>query len=203
MKRIHEKTLHERKIDLFPIFLGIGELILLFILFYFFETSTAIFIADLSIFLVFICKYYRKYGREFKALKDNPRRIFTILGVAAGMIVFGLIFTKVFPQKSTTNLKDYSRALQLMLFLESVVFAPVLEEMIDRYSFGTLFRNKAVFVIVSAIVFAAFHANLDIYFLYYMVLGATLAITYLKSEKTITTTILIHSLFNLATFFLN
>ena len=84
----------------------------------------------------------------------------------------------------------------LMTFV-TVIVAPVVEELVLRYSFSTFIKNKWVFLAVTSILFGALHAlNLNI--IIYIYIGLMLGLIYLNTDKKIACPILVHLINNLA-----
>ena len=196
-------TSSTQKIDIIPIIVQLVELFLIFILCTKFDGTTAIFIAGLCAFFTIFFVYGLKFIKGTKRIFASPRRIAKIFLFTIILFAFALLFKFLVPAgDNTEDLSSYPLPFQIMLFIEAVIFAPVVEEMTDRYSLSTIIKNKYLFVFVSGLLFALFHIRLDLYFFYYLILGCSLAIIYLTNRKNAVVTILIHSLLNLATFFI-
>ena len=82
-----------------------------------------------------------------------------------------------------------------MMFAATVIFAPIVEEMVFRYSFSTFIKNKYAFIIISSLVFGLMHST-GIAIIVYFVLGVLLSLLYLKTNKNIIASIIAHILNN-------
>ena len=86
---------------------------------------------------------------------------------------------------------------KLLTIISIILFAPVTEEIVYRYALSTLFKNNILFIIISSVIFGAMH-GLGIVTILYVLMGIILAYCYLKTDKNIISSIIIHILNNIS-----
>ena len=151
------------------------------------------------IFIIFISLYFKKI--KYDAKKLTRKNVLFVIIVAILMFVFNLIVTSVFMnlgvsmdnQDSVNTMISNSQI--IMSFLVAVAI-PFIEEMVFRYSLSTIIKNKVVFVIVSSILFGVIH-GIGIATVLYVVLGAIISIVYLKTDKNVIASSIVHIINNL------
>ena len=153
-----------------------------------------------AIFLTLIIIYYNKLIQDIKRI--NKKDITYIVISAVVLIVLNFIISNLFVslnvemenQDTVVNLLNNYK---LLTIISIVLFAPVTEEIVYRYSLSTLFKNKALFIIISSVIFGAMH-GLGIVTILYVLMGIILAFCYLKTDKNIISSIIIHILNNIS-----
>ena len=151
-------------------------------------------------FSIMVAVYFKHLSEECKRLNKN-NVIVIIVGTIA-ILVMNYLITNILVaynvdmanQDAVTNSMNYYRPL---MALSIALFAPVVEEMTFRYSISTLIDNNIAFVIISSMIFAILHGVGIVTFLYAL-MGAGLAIIYLKTNKNVVASSLVHMLNNLA-----
>ena len=131
-----------------------------------------------AIFLTLIIIYYNKLIQDIKRI--NKKDITYIVISAVVLIVLNFIISNLFVslnvemenQDTVVNLLNNYK---LLTIISIVLFAPVTEEIVYRYSLSTLFKNKALFIIISSVIFGAMH-GLGIVTILYVLMGIILAI---------------------------
>ena len=153
-----------------------------------------------AIFLTLIIIYYNKLIQDIKRI--NKKDITYIVISAVVLIVLNFIISNLFVslnvemenQDTVVNLLNNYK---LLTIISIILFAPVTEEIVYRYSLSTLFKNKALFIIISSVIFGAMH-GLGIVTILYVLMGIILAFCYLKTDKNIISSIIIHILNNIS-----
>ena len=153
-----------------------------------------------AIFLTLIIIYYNKLIQDIKRI--NKKDITYIVISAVVLIVLNFIISNLFVslnvemenQDTVVNLLNNYK---LLTIISIVLFAPVTEEIVYRYSLSTLFKNKALFIIISSVIFGAMH-GLGIVTILYVLMGIILAFCYLKTDRNIISSIIIHILNNIS-----
>ncbi len=159
-------------------------------------TYIATLISELLIFGIFIIKYRVKLLEDAKKLKLN--QIFTIILIAAAVITFNEILTNLFAEVETENqdiIVDMFNTYRIPTIISVALFAPIIEELVFRYSIGTLVKNNKVFLAISSIAFGAMH-GIGIITILYVIIGLILGLIYLKYKKNIVAPIIVHILNN-------
>lgn len=157
----------------------------------------------------------RLYFREFvDSAQRMGRRSFLLTLVIGSLLVLycnvlgGIIRAGVTGELSSHNqdiLNATAAVLPFLAFIRSVVYAPIVEEVIFRYILQGWLREKikkggAFFaVLISATLFALGHVAAPADLIQYLPLGLLLGVIYEK-ERCISLTICIHSVNNLVAF---
>lgn len=95
-------------------------------------------------------------------------------------------------QTLESNFQQYS----VVMTLYMLISAPILEELVLRKGLnGIIRKNKVLFVVVSAVLFGVCHWS-GLGTIIYISMGACFALAYMKTERNIVTSILLHILNN-------
>ena len=103
---------------------------------------------------------------------------------------------------NNSNVKEYIKANPLLMGINVVLFSALIEEIIFRLSFKTVFKDKISFILISGIVFGGLHVlsiNNLIYLIYlipYCCSGIILGYIYYETNN-ICYSYLVHSVHNL------
>lgn len=90
-----------------------------------------------------------------------------------------------------------------LMIVPTVILAPIIEELVFRKAFFSLFKNDIVALIVSSLVFGLIHVSgesgiyLLVNLIIYAIPGFALGFVYLKNNKNIYPVIFVHALTNL------
>ncbi len=143
--------------------------------------------------------------------------LFLVLSIILGLIVqiFGISIVESENQKQIVDLANKGNP--LLFFLSVVVVAPILEEIVFRYSlvglieqFITYKRLKFIPYLLAAIIFGMLHdttvfTNFSveslILFLRYLLPSLVIVSVYYISDKNLISVILVHAVFNLVSLF--
>lgn len=153
-----------------------------------------------AIFLTLIIIYYNKLIQDIKRINKNDITYIVISAVV--LIVLNFIISNIFvslnvEMENQNTVANLLNNYKLLTIISIVLFAPITEEIVYRYSLSTLFKNKALFIIISSVIFGAMH-GLGIVTILYVLMGIILAFCYLKTDKNIISSIIIHILNNIS-----
>ena len=109
------------------------------------------------------------------------------------MVIFNGLILILDPNITANNQESINEMFinyPIYTFLLSVILAPIIEELIFRFSFRYMFESKWLFVLLSGTVFGLFHvigsfesAKDFLYVIPYSIPGIVFAIVYLKSKN--------------------
>ena len=156
-------------------------------------------ISMFGLFLVLFILYFSKIKTQTK--KITKKDIIFILVSFVIVIGINLILSSLIKYLNVAmENQDYVSSLlstyAIPSILISTILVPLAEEIVFRYSLGSLINNKVVFVIVSSLLFALFH-GIGIATLLYFFLGVAFAIIYLKADKNFMVSYFVHVLNNI------
>ncbi len=160
--------------------------------------------------IVMLLFSYKKIITDFireKSIKNWIVTSLKYLAILYATSIFTSLLVNLLSDAQTSDnqsvLIDMFGSNALLIAIMTIVFAPIVEEVVFRYGMIS-FKNKAVTLILSSILFGFIHVSTafqtgnleDLYFLIvYVPLGFVLGISYIKTEKLIYP-ILIHALYN-------
>lgn len=168
-----------------------------------YDTNTlSVIITNISFFIlftIFMILYHKNIKEDTKKISSKMMKMilatFGIVFVAnivttMGLSLFGIV------SENQTVIDGYLNSFGGIGALLCIIFlGPVVEEFVFRYSLGTIFKNNAVFLIVSSILFGLIH-GIGIATLQYVVIGLLLGLLYLKTDKNIVACSIVHCLNN-------
>lgn len=178
----------------------------------FIQKNIYLFVIDI-IYLVSLVFIYRKELKEdFKDFKENGSGyIFKYAPLyLLGVILMGItnaLLVKVTGMEMSTNEQNVRTLIKyypLYMSFSSVMYAPIVEELIFRKSIKNLFNDNVLFVLMSGLIFGLIHVvgtgNEGIKEILmgipYIIMGLDFAYIYAKT-KNIFTTMTLHSIHNL------
>lgn len=156
------------------------------------------FISYLTIVIVFAIIYHKSLIEKIKKLTKNDI-IYTVV-VSAILIVLNEIMSRILisanveMQNQDAIIEAYKNS-KILMSISIALFAPFIEEMVFRYSFSTFIKNDTLFIIISSLVFGLLH-GIGIVTILYVMLGALLALIYLKTNKNVIASTIAHILNN-------
>lgn len=148
--------------------------------------------------LTFIILYHKRLINDCKRFTKRDIVITIISLIVLLAINFGLTALML---KLNVEMANQDMAISLLdhykrfMVIALVLCGPIAEEIVYRYSLGTLIKNETTFVIVSSVIFGAIH-GLGIITILYALMGAVLALCYLKTDRNIVSSMLIHIINN-------
>ena len=156
------------------------------------------FISYLTIVIVFAIIYHKSLIEKIKKLTKKDI-IYTVV-VSAILIVLNEIMSRILisanveMQNQDAIIEAYKNS-KILMSISIALFAPFIEEMVFRYSFSTFIKNDTLFIIISSLVFGLLH-GIGIVTILYVMLGALLALIYLKTNKNVIASTIAHILNN-------
>lgn len=156
-------------------------------------------IAEAAIFVVFMILYNKKLNTEIKRL--SKKEFGFIILAAIGIIILNEAMSYL---ATSLNIEMENQDMIVSMFdsykivtaISVGIFAPVIEELVFRYSIGTLIKDNKIFLIISSIIFGLAH-GIGIATIIYVIIGLLLGLIYLKSNKNIISSITVHMLNNI------
>ena len=162
-------------------------------------TAIASIAANVVLLIVFLIIYRKKLLEGIK--KINKKTIILIIVSAILVISINDIISNLFSilhvsMDNQETVTKYMEMFEVPMLIMTVICAPVVEELVFRYSLGTVCKKDITFVIVSGLLFGFAH-GVGIASILYIYIGVSLAIIYLRSGKKIMAPIAVHFLNNL------
>lgn len=156
------------------------------------------FISYLTIVIVFAIIYHKSLIEKIKKLTKKDI-IYTVV-VSAILIVLNEIMSRILisanvEMKNQDAIIEAYKNSKILMSISIALFAPFIEEMVFRYSFSTFIKNDTLFIIISSLVFGLLH-GIGIVTILYVMLGALLALIYLKTNKNVLASTIAHILNN-------
>lgn len=173
------------------------------------------FIVYAAVIILFLSIYRKSLSEDFKKIKKNKKNFFltiiiclilSFVTMAIGSIISSLIVGK------NTDTNDFAvntlfDTIPAFMLFNTLIYAPIVEEIVFRKTFYDILDNKTFFVIFSAIVFGFYHIGYNFVALKefanmipYIFMGTVLASSYIKT-KSIYAPITVHFLYNLIILF--
>ena len=121
------------------------------------------------------------------------------------MGISNIILTKITNYNLAGNemqVREYINKYPLYMIYSSIIFAPLIEELIFRKTIKKIFKYKYLFIIISGLIFGILHIsnfkdiNEILFSIPYIIMGIDFAYIYYKTDN-IFTTISFHLLHNL------
>jgi len=199
---------------------GIGYLVLFLILpgiilipFIFIESdSTLLYNLELTIVylittIIFIILAKNEFKQSIKTLNLKIIKralIYWLIGLIIMSLSSDIIELIGIPLNSNeTMIREQLKEFPITQILQTVIFAPIMEEIVFRYSFKDLSRNKHIYALFTGIFFALMHLpdalinpTMLIHLIPYSALGIAFGYIY-KDTDNLLATIIPHSLHNL------
>lgn len=165
-----------------------------------------IFLFGLSLIYIYR-KDFKYYLNDFKQNKLKYLKVgfnYWIIGLLI-MVFSNIVISSLSPISIPENEQAIREALKLspyIIFISTVINAPLIEELVFRKTLFDCFKNKNVFVLLSGLTFGIFHVvgiGTSIYsWLYvipYAALGSAFAKAYVKTNNVLVP-VLLHSVHN-------
>ena len=151
--------------------------------------------------------YFKEIKEDIKNFKLKNLSIslkYYIIGLTI-YFIYQLIISKTITSNIPSNeemVRNLFKANIFIAFISACFLAPILEEILFRFTILKCSKNKYIFLLTSSILFSIFHVTnlqsiVQIFFLFsYLILSFTLSYILYKS-KNICNSIIIHSIHNL------
>lgn len=160
--------------------------------------------------LILIFLYRKELKEELKDYKDNYKKYLSnnIIIYLIGVLLMGvsnIIISKITHQSLAGN-EEITRGLiklyPIYMIYSSIIFAPLVEELIIRKSLKNILKFKYLFIILSGLIFGLLHIsdykdiNEILFSIPYIIMGIDFAYIYYKTNN-IFTTMTLHMCHNL------
>lgn len=164
-------------------------------------------INSFTILICLILVYFKEIKEDIKNFKLKNLSIslkYYIIGLTI-YFIYQLIISKTITSNIPSNeemVRNLFKSNIFIAFVSSCFLAPILEEILFRFTLFKCTNNKYIFLLTSSILFSLFHVTnlqsiVQIFFLCsYLILSFTLSYILYKS-KNICNSILVHSIHNL------
>ena len=162
---------------------------------------------DLIVFIFAIALFYEELVKGFRYFKNNVlvyiKYLLAKYGIGLLLFVFTNIIVMIVTNQETSVNQSILETLPLWYIIPStIIWAPIVEEILFRGVLRRFISNNIIFIIVSALFFGFLHAmqeatifNVIAMTMPYAVLGGMLAYVYAKTNN-ILGNIFIHALHN-------
>lgn len=168
------------------------------------------FIIKMIYMLILLFIYRKELSEELKDFKENYKKylskniIIYLLGIFL-MFISSLVINKITNQSLPDNeekVRLLIKEFPLYMIFSTVIYAPLVEELIFRKSLRNILKYKYLFIIVCGLLFGILHIsnfkdiNEVLYSIPYIIMGIDFAYIYYKTNN-IFTTIAFHLCHNL------
>ena len=162
-------------------------------------TGIISFVSLTIIAAIFITIYHKRIIDDTKRL--TKKDIISILISSIAWIIINFMISNLMQKLNIdmNNQDTVNAALEnskIFTMLTVIIFAPLAEEIVFRYSLSTIIKNNIMFIIISSIIFGAFH-TLNISIILYIAMGIVFSVIYIKTDKNIMAPTLVHLINNL------
>lgn len=161
-------------------------------------TYIASIVAELTIFIIFLIKYRQKLIDDLNKLTLKQIGVIILIGIAIIAANEGLstLFVKLNVETENQDMIiDMFNSMRIPTIISVAICAPIIEELVFRYSIGTLVKSDKVFLIVSSLAFGIMH-GIGIITILYVLIGVALGLVYLKYKKNVVAPMIIHIMNN-------
>lgn len=165
-------------------------------------------------FILVIILFRNKIIDDFQLLKNNFNAYLKYDLPKYGLMLIsfiGINFLCIIVTKNATSVNQemVEKLPKLLLFILSVLWAPIVEEIVFRETIRRFIKNNWIFIIISSLLFGFMHVinetsilNILMTLLPYGFLGGFLAYIYTKTSN-IVNNMMIHSVWNLFAFLIS
>lgn len=179
------------------------------------ESSTNELIIRTVIYIVLLILFIYLYRDTFKkGIKDLKKKNIKLVGkifiyliiTIVVMAVSGMIITGLFPNLEFANdelVNKYFGEVGWFMVFSTILYAPIVEEIVFRQTFRDIINNKWFYIIFSSLIFAFYHIGYNFVGLesllgmtQYILMGIIFAYAYFKTDN-IYVPISIHFLYNI------
>lgn len=167
-------------------------------------------IIDFIYIILMLFIYRKEIIIDIKDFKKNYKEYLSkyVLVYMVGVILMGIIniiltkITKIELSGNEEGIRILIKEVPLYMFFSTVIYAPIIEELIFRKSIRNIFKNKYIFIIISGVIFGVLHisdfSNINeiLFGIPYIIMGIDFAYIYYKTNN-IFTTMSFHMIHNL------
>ena len=149
--------------------------------------------------VVFIIIYFKVIKEDAKRLNKKDMLFVIVMAIITLILNYGsnaiLDYFNV-SQEQHTEVAELLAANTIITMIITVVYGPIVEELVFRKAINQIVSNKAIFIAVSALIFGLIHEQ-NLRMIPFVCIGAICAITYLKTNKNVVSAIAVHFINNL------
>lgn len=178
--------------------------------FSFVQKNIYLFISDLIYLIILVYLYKDELKSDLKKFKKNGDKLITkyfpiyllgvfLMGISNSILSY---ITGIELSSNEQTIRSLIKFYPVYMIFSSVIYAPIVEELIFRKSIRKIFDDKIIFILTSGFLFGLVHVigsssslNEILMGIPYMIMGIDLAYIYYKSDN-IYTTMFIHSMHN-------
>lgn len=167
-------------------------------------------IIDFIYIILMLFIYRKEIIIDIKDFKKNYKEYLSkyALVYMVGVILMGIInilltqITKIELSGNEEGIRILIKEVPIYMFFSTVIYAPIIEELIFRKSIRNIFKNKYIFIIISGVIFGVLHisdfSNINeiLFGIPYIIMGIDFAYIYYKTNN-IFTTMSFHMIHNL------
>ena len=149
--------------------------------------------------VVFFVMYFKIIKRDIKRLSLKQYVyiiIFSLILIGINELISELFIKLHVAMNNQDAVLSLMESYKIPTIFLIVLFGPIAEEFVFRYSFSTFIHNDILFLIVSSLAFAIIH-GVGIVTILYLLLGIAFGFIYLKTNKNIVASTIAHILNNL------
>lgn len=165
------------------------------------ENVTQMILLYLSIIIIMVLVFRKQLVHDFKIFKEYFREYMslTVKTWLKSLIVMAIlslsiqIITNTQNSNNQQNLQEVFNEIPIVMALVTVIYAPLVEELMFRGVFRKFLKNKYVFIILSGVIFGLMHVIDDSkslaefsYVIVYSTLGMYMASLYYKTNNIFT-----------------
>lgn len=126
-------------------------------------------IADFLLLGLIIFIYYSSIKEDFKKLKTNFKKNITksLVIFAIGLVLYtiaSIIIISLFPNSESDNTSSLLNIFDnqpILLFISTIFYYPIIEELVFKKTFKDIINNKWAFIIITAVLNASFEVLLS------------------------------------------
>lgn len=147
---------------------------------------------------IMILIFYKKLERDLKDILKNHRKLYGdcfkyyLIGLAI-MLISNIFIIYVFKNNlanNETTVRNLFKMMPIYIYISSVFFAPLIEELTFRQSMENIFGRNYIFVILSGLLFGTLHVISSasgigdlVYIIPYSALGISFAYMLYKTDN--------------------
>jgi len=156
--------------------------------------------------------------KDWKLLDKKPTKLISMAVIGIGIIfianliasVLATVLSDIFNYTAKTSVNQaaiiqmLNSPYMILMVINAVIFAPIVEELVFRKAFFSLIKNKWVALVVSSLMFSLIHiiseptlGGFMVNLVIYGASGVGFGYIYLNHKENIYSTIIVHALWNL------
>ncbi len=150
--------------------------------------------------VIFVIIYRKRLLDDIKRLRKKDYLTIIVISICwliLSYLLESILSTLNVEMNNQNILNESLQASGILVVIAITLLAPFTEEVVFRYSISTMIKKDITFIIVSSIIFGSLHAT-NIALVLYSLMGAAFAIAYIKTDKNIIASTLVHVINNVA-----